>query len=108
MRTRRVIMLVVALAVAGTLCVTNPDRDEYVAWAIHQSQPGSGHCMSRVIRPETAPMYIGGATVRRNYGLFSLFYTETETGGALVTLGIGGQHVLLRGCGAAGPGGGGE
>jgi hypothetical protein len=96
-RARRVIILVVVLAVAGALCITNPRRDEYVEWAIQKAQPGSGHYIGRVIHPETAPMYIDGATVWRNYGLFSLFYTEAETGDVLVTLGLCKQYIPLRG-----------
>lgn len=99
MGARRVIMLVVALAVAGTLYITNPRRDEYVEWAIQKAQPGSGHPIGRMIHPETAPMYVDGATARRDCGLFSLFTTSLETGDTLVTLGIGGQYVPVRGYG---------
>ena len=99
MRARRVIILAVVLAVAGTLCFTHPSRDEYVEWAIQKAQPGSGHPIGRMIQPETAPMYVGGATAWRNYGLFSLFYTSMETGGTLVTLGLCGQFIPLRGYG---------
>lgn len=99
MRTRRVIMLIVALAVAGTLYVTSPSRDEYVEWVISKARPGNGHYFSRVIRPEVAPMYIDEATSWRDFGLFSLFYTSMETGDTLVTLGICKQYVLIRGYG---------
>lgn len=99
MRTRRVIILAVVLAVAVTLLVTNPTHDEYVQWAIDAAQSGGGHFVSRVIRPETAPMYVDGATEAHDFGLFSLFYTSMETGDTLVTLGICRQFVLLRGYG---------
>ena len=99
MRTRRVIMLIVALAVAGTLYVTSPSRDEYVEWAIGKARPGGGHTMSRVIRPETAPMYVDQATSWRDFGLFSLFYTSMDAGDTLVTLGICEQYILIRGYG---------
>lgn len=99
MRIRRIIMLAVALVVAGTLIATNPRRGEYVKWAIEKAQPGSGHSLSRAIRPETAPMYVDEATVSRDYGLFSLYYTEIEDGNSLVTLGICRQLVLVRGYG---------
>gem|GEM_PF-1752588 len=99
MRARRVIILIVALAVAGTLYVTNPGRDEYVRWAIDKAQSGGGYYMSRMIGPEAAPMYVDRATVGRDFLLFSLYYTTMETGDNVVTLGICRQFVPLRGYG---------
>jgi hypothetical protein len=99
MNLRRWILVVLLIAILGTLMITNPRKGEYIEWAMEKSRPDSGHFLSRVIRPEVAPMYLDGATQQRNYMLFSIFTTDTEAGDAIVTVGICRQFILIKGYG---------
>lgn len=97
---RRLVFFILIAAVIGTLYATNPREEEYIEWVINQSRPGSGHSLSRMICPETAPMYLDDATERRNFLLFSVFHTGTASGDTATALGVCNQFILIRGYGA--------
>lgn len=96
MRTRRVIMPVVALAAAGALYVTNPSRDEYVQRAIGKARHGGGlHEPDDPTR--NGPHICGRSDGMARLRAVFLFYTSMETGDTLVTPGICKRYALLRG-----------
>lgn len=107
MGTRGLLAIVVLLSVAGLLAATNPTTPDYDAFLeatvmaqlerralqpVHAGQPR----LAQTLIKSVLESVIHPNTVRRNYGLFSLFETRVlDT--KVVVLGIGTAFFPLRG-----------
>ncbi|WP_066315274.1 DUF4359 domain-containing protein [Bacillus sp. FJAT-29814] len=94
---RRLLSIILVVAVIFILSATNPERSEYIEWINHKTMDQSSNILEKGILSVAGKTIFDAGTSRKDYFLFSVYKTDfSEMGlGKITSIGIFNQFIAL-------------
>jgi hypothetical protein len=80
--------IIVVLLLSILMAVTNPTKEEYVAWAQEQAMKQSEGIVEKGLISWFGEAHVRNSTTANNYVVFTLFHTEIDEKNTLTSIGI--------------------
>jgi hypothetical protein len=80
--------IIIVLLLSILMSVTNPTKEEYVAWAQEQAMEQSEGIIEKGLISWFGEGHVKNSTIVNNYVVFTLFKTEINEKNTLTTIGI--------------------